>query len=344
MIEATHYDGLSAVRHAVRVRLLADGFRLEGEGVASDLHRWSEVTALGQASERSAYGLKGQRGWRLIFDGPPPEDFAIHLPLPSRYGRWIDRIGLTRAALLFAAIAAGVVFVVLQTPGWVAPYVPRAWENRLGDAMVGDLGGRTCSSASGSAALDRLAAELGAKDSGVRSVAVVDIPMVNAAALPGGRIVIFRGLIGQAESPDEVAGVLAHEIGHVRNRDVMAALIRQFGLSILLGGVDGNAAGAIGGLLSLTYSRGAESEADAYAIAALRDAAIAPDATAAFFDRLGGGTRGERIERTMSWLSSHPVSAERKSAFTKSRVEGKAYRPALSRAEWKALRTICGGS
>lgn len=342
MSDALHYDGLSATRHAVRVRPFADGFRLEGDAVPPDLYRWSDVAALGQAGGRSTYGIKGRQGWRLIFDGPPPEDFAIHLPLPARYGRWIDRIGLTRAVLLFAAVAAALVLVVLKAPAWVAPYVPRAWENRLGDAMVGDLGGRTCATPGGSAALDRLAAELGGDAAGVRSVEVVDMGLVNAAALPGGRIVIFRGLIEKAGSSDEVAGVLAHEIGHVRNRDVMAALIRQFGLSILLGGADGGAAGALGGLLSLTYSRAAESEADAYAIAALRDAAIAPDATAAFFDRLSGGSGGERIERTMGWLSSHPVSAERKAAFTNSRIEGKAYRPALPASEWRALRGICG--
>ncbi len=342
MTDAFHYDGRSATRHAVRVHPFAEGFRLEGEGVSSDLYRWSDVSALGQAGGRSTYGMTGRQGWRLVFDGPPPEDFAIHLPLPARYGRWIDRIGLTRAVLLFAGIAAALVFVALQTPAWVAPHVPRAWENRLGDAMVGDLGGRTCAAPGGRAALDRLAADLGAGASGVRSVEVVDMGLVNAAALPGGRIVLFRGLIEKAQSPDEVAGVLAHEIGHVRHRDVMAALIRQFGLSILLGGIDGNAAGAIGGLLSLTYSRAAESEADGFAIAALRDAAIAPDATAAFFDRMAGASGGERIERATSWFSSHPVSAERKAAFIDSRVEGKAYRPALTADAWKALRAICG--
>lgn len=342
MTDAIHYDGKSATRHAVRVRAYADGFRLEGEGVATDLHGWSEVAALGQTGGRSTYGIKGRQGWRLVFDGPPPEEFAVHLPLPARYGRWIDRIGLVRASILFALVAAAAVFVVLRTPGWVAPYVPRAWENRLGDAMVGDLGGRTCSGPGGRAALDRIAAELGGGASGVRSVEVVDIPMVNAAALPGGRIVLFRGLIDKAESPDEVAGVLAHEIGHVRNRDVMAALIRQFGLSVLLGGADGGAASALGGLLSLTYSRAAEDEADAYAIAALRDAAIAPDGTAAFFDRMSDASGGERIERATSWLSSHPLSAERKAAFTRSRVEGKAYRPALTPTEWRALRAMCG--
>ncbi|MDX7324874.1 M48 family metalloprotease, partial [Providencia rettgeri] len=63
-------------------------------------------------------------------------------------------------------------------------------------------------------------------------VDVVKLPMVNAVTLPGGRIVVFDGLIRAAKSPDEVAGVVAHEIGHVRHRDVMEGLLRQFGLSV----------------------------------------------------------------------------------------------------------------
>ena len=42
--------------------------------------------------------------------------------------------------------------------------------------------------------------------------------MVNAVALPGGRIILFQGLIDKAKSADEVAGVLAHELGHLRRR------------------------------------------------------------------------------------------------------------------------------
>lgn len=231
---------------------------------------------------------------------------------------------------------------MLQVPQWLAPLVPRSVENRLGDAMVGDFGGRTCSSVRGDAALASLAGELGAGEAGVRSVEVLDMKLVNAAALPGGRIVLFRGLIERASSPDELAGVLAHEIGHVRHRDVMAALLRQFGLSVLLGGANGQVSGALTGLLSLTYSRDAERAADRYAIERLRRATIAPDATAAFFDRMGGGKRGERVERATSWMASHPVSAERKQAFLASRVAGTRYRPALGAADWRAVRTMCG--
>ncbi|HEX7871503.1 MAG TPA: M48 family metallopeptidase [Sphingobium sp.] len=336
-----HFDGRSATRHAVRVVPGAEGFVLVGDGVDAGPRRWSELVAMDGTRGRSVYGLKGVSGWRLIFDGRPPEAFAVHLPLPARYGRWVDRFGLTRAAIGFTLIAAVVVAAILTAPTWIAPLVPRSVENRLGDAMVGDLGGRFCRTPPGRAALDRLAATLGAKEAGVRSVEVANIDMVNAVALPGGRIMIFRGLLKQAASADEVAGVLAHEIGHVRHRDTMAALIRQLGLSVILGGADGNIAGLLNGVLSLSYGRDAERAADGYAIERLSAASIAPDGTAAFFDRLGKGKQGESLERATSWISSHPVSADRKAAFLKSRRPGATYRPALAAADWQALKEIC---
>jgi hypothetical protein len=338
-----HYDGRSATRHAVRVVPAADGFQLDGQGIASGPHRWSDLIALGGTGGRSAYGLKGVDGWRLVFDGPPPGAFAVHLPLPARYGRWIDRIGFTRAAIAFAVVAAGTVALVVSAPDWLAPMVPRSLENRLGDAMAGNMGSQTCQTPGGRAALDRLGGKLGAHEAGVRSIDVAKAPMVNAIAMPGGRIVIFDGLLAQARSSDEVAGVLAHEIAHVRNRDSMAGLIRQLGLGVILGGFSGKAAGAINGLLAMRYTREAESAADAYAIDRLRQAAIAPDDTAAFFDKLSGGPAKEKAERAMSWMNSHPVSAERKAAFARSKVAGKAYRPALAPWEWRALKSMCKG-
>ncbi|MFT3968259.1 MAG: M48 family metallopeptidase [Sphingobium sp.] len=325
----------------MRVHARADGFTLSGEGVGGDLRRWSQLVAMDGTKGRSVYGLKGMQGWRLIFDGPPPESFAVHLPLPQRYGRWIDRFGLARAAIGFTLIAAAFVALVLTAPRWIAPLVPRSVENRLGDAMIGDFGGRFCRTPKGRAALDRLAAQLGAEQAGVRSVEVANIDMVNAVALPGGRVMIFNGLLEQAKSADEVAGVLAHEIGHVSHRDTMAALLRQLGLSVVLGGVDGNLGGVLNGALSLSYGRDAERAADGYAIAQLGRAAIAPDATAAFFDRLGHGKDGEKLERATSWISSHPVSADRKAAFLKSRNPGRTYRPALDVADWRALKDMC---
>ncbi|MCI4591655.1 M48 family metallopeptidase [Sphingobium sp. BYY-5] len=338
-----HYDGRSAVRRSV-VLLDADdgGFRLEesesgwtGEPVA-----WTDLTVIATESDRVAYGHRAIPGWRMGFSGDAPPEIAAHLPKGERYGRWIDRFGFWRAAGVFTIVAALVVWGALEAPGLIAPLIPKAWENRMGDAMVGDFGGRFCHTPAGDAALRALVARIDPKGE-AREVALANIPLVNAVTLPGGRIILFDGLVQQAGSPDEVAGVLGHELGHVRHRDTLTGLVRQLGLSAVLGGFGGNAGGYLNGVLSLSYGRDAESVADSVAIDQMRAAAISPAGTAAFFARMGGKGEADRTEQAMTWLSSHPLSADRRKRFEQAVDKGGRYRPALDGAQWQALRTAC---
>jgi predicted Zn-dependent protease len=204
--------------------------------------------------------------------------------------------------------------------------------------MSGDLGGRVCTAPAGQRALDRLAGRLALPGSRVR-VRVVDLGLVNAVTLPGRQVVLFRGLLGAARSPDEVAGVLGHELGHVENRDVMTGLLRDFGISLLIGGADGGK--VANALLSSRYGRAAERAADAHAIAALARADISPADTAAFFDRLGKREPGAVAGRLLTYLSTHPLSAERRRAFVAATRRAPPYRSAMSVGEWQALRQIC---
>jgi predicted Zn-dependent protease len=174
-------------------------------------------------------------------------------------------------------------------------------------------------------------------------IRVVAIPIPNAVALPGGQIAIFDGLVRQAKSPDEIAGVLGHEIGHVEHRHVMASLIRQFGLGLVLGG-SGKGVQYAQALLDARYSRGAESEADAYAIKALTANHISTRPTADFFARMtkGEGSGSATVDNALSWLSSHPVSAARRDLFSKADQAITDPRPAMSAADWAAVKAMCG--
>ena len=336
-----HYDGVTAVRRSVLLRPAGDGFLLEEpeSGWTGAQARWSDLTVIGADRDRSAYGHSAIPGWRMGFSGEVPDNIAMHLPKAERYGRWIDRFGFWPATGLFTGVAALVVWGALEAPGVIAPLIPQSWENRMGDAMVGDFGGRFCHTAAGDAALQALVAQVD-PDHEAREVALANIPMVNAVTLPGGRIILYDGLLQQARSPDEVAGVLGHELGHVRHRDTMTGLVRQLGLSVVLGGAGGNAGAYLNGVLAMSYGRDAESAADGVAIDQMREAKISPAATAAFFERLGGREAG-RGAQAMTWLSSHPLSAERRRRFAAAVKPGTAYRPALDQAQWRALRGSC---
>ncbi len=330
-----HYDGTTALRRQVSLVEDGDGFALDGERYA-----FADLTPGDGDGTATTFGLKGRPGWRIGFDGAVPADIAARLPHAHRYGGWVDRLGLWQAAAIFTAVAAVVVFLVLRTPALVARMVPASVERRLGDAMVGDFGRKGCADPAGRAALAKLTARLDPADPTLE-VHVVKLPMVNAVTLPGGRIVIFDGLLKAASSPDEVAGVIGHEIGHVRARDVMESLLRQMGLSVLLGGLEGHVGGYTNALLATAYSRDAEARADGYAITLLNDARLSPLPTARFFTKLG--KRAGSTERLFAYIASHPVSADRATRFRKSVTKDIAYTPALDAREWAALRTICRG-
>ncbi|RVT92717.1 M48 family metallopeptidase [Sphingomonas crocodyli] len=326
------YDGQSAIRHEVNVLLLDGRLVIEGH----------VTVALADLERIDASGLLlGRRdvpGWRLGIEDAPPALIAA-LPQPPRLGGWLDRIGLWRAAIVLAVLSALTVVATIWGAELAARSVPRSWERKLGDAMTGDFADDACVTPAGQAALDDLARRLSPPGDPMR-VKVVDVPIVNAVALPGGQILIFRKLIDEAKSPDELAGVLGHEIGHVEKRHVMVALVRRFGLGLLIGTTGGSSDYAQA-LLEARYSRSAEAEADDYARWAMRAAHISPLATAGFFARAAKERRSE--PGVFAYFASHPAPDDRQRAFAEAAARKAKVRPALNPAAWAAVRSICAG-
>jgi beta-barrel assembly-enhancing protease len=334
------YDGQSGVRHDVDVAA-AGAMLIVRSGGREEAIPSSELSLL----ERNPAGLSIIRpeidGWRLRVTAPVPAEIDGLFPQRHGYGRWIDRIGLGPAVTAFAAVSAIVLAIGYFAPALLAPLVPQSVERAYGAALVGDFGDKFCSSPAGNAALTRLTAELDAHPEDL-NVRVVDVPFVNAAALPAGNIMIFDKLFEEVESPDELAGVLAHEIAHVRRRHVTAALLREFGVSVFTTALGGSTAGRVDGFVTLSFTRRAEAEADAEAIAMLERARISPLPTAGFFKRLTKSeTNAGRFAPAMAYLSSHPLSSERERRFQKAAKSGSDYRPALSAREWAELRAMC---
>ncbi|MDT8758885.1 M48 family metallopeptidase [Sphingomonas psychrotolerans] len=339
-VRVWHYDGASGIRRDPLLVLAGDGFVLvEGEREDGP-YAFADLIAQGRVNGYPRYGLNKRPGWSVTLAEEAPEAIAARLPGSRRYGGVIDRIGLWPAAAAFAAVSALAVFGLTFMPSVVARMIPRSVEARLGSLMVGDFGERACTSPEGVAALQALATRMQMRaDVDLR---VVDVPMVNAVTLPGGHVVLFSGLLRQASSPDEVAGVLAHELGHVENRDVLESLVRQLGLSVVLGGLDGNVGGYTNALLSASYSRGAEARADGFAIEALTRAQVSPEATAAFFQRLAQSEiKVKGAGALLGYMASHPMSSERERRFAASAGKA-ATAPALDAAQWQALKGICG--
>jgi predicted Zn-dependent protease len=348
--QARYFDGLRAVAHDASVSLDALGLtitRADGQ-----IERWGrdEVAAKPGSENEPAFRVISSRapGAQLVVEDAGAIG-ALTSTLTSLRGRVRQRrgvgywLGLTAGAL---AVAAAVVFAVDRLPSWAAPLVPAEWEAWLGKRVIDGFAheGGFCKGAAGQAALDDLAHRLStAADLGAPvTVRVVNWRVVNAFAVPGGQIAVLRGLIDHAESGDEVAGVLAHEIGHVVHRHPTVGVLRQMGLAatlqLLLGGSGTgveDAAGLGRTLLTLSYSREAEAEADATALAILGKAGLDAHGLNRFFTRL---QKAGDIEASMpNLLLTHPPTAERLAA-TAQAPNGA---PALTPEQWQALRTIC---
>ena len=144
---------------------------------------------------------------------------------------------------------------------------------------------------------------------------VADDPSVNAFALPGGFVTVNRGLLEAAETGEEVAGVLAHEIQHALLRHGTRRVLRQLGGRSLLWLVTGGSdvhflAQSVGYLTELDYDREQESEADRAGLELLVRAGIDPTGLASFFERL----RAEGGPAPPELLSTHPDPGNRAEA------------------------------
>jgi predicted Zn-dependent protease len=150
---------------------------------------------------------------------------------------------------------------------------------------------------------------------------VVEDPEINAFAAPAGYIYVNTGTILAARNVSELAGVIAHEVGHVARRHIAENYNRQRNTGILYrlgvlaaamfgGGYMGQAASVGGGIAAQAYlnnfSREDEREADAFAVGVMPRAGYDPNGLLSFFQVIqhaagaGGG-----------FLSSHPATAER---------------------------------
>ncbi len=337
----SYIDGKNAIRREVEILTIGQNFYLLENERRHGPYAFCYMHFVSKTKDNLSYGYEDIDGWRLTLSGTIPEELKPFLPATRTYGNWLDKLDFGRASAVFITASVAAVAIIFTAPQWLAPLIPQSLENKLGDALVEDFGGRICSTPDGKAALSKLTNTLDANPDDLQ-VELVNIDMLNAVALPGGKVFLFEGLIQQAESVDEVAGVLGHEIGHIRQRHVLQGLLRQLGLSSILGGLNENIGGVFSSALSNNYGRDAEREADSHSIEILDKANISPIATKGFFNKLSKIPNEENgISSVTSYMSSHPLSSQRAAKFDASFDKERDYQPALTQDEWAAIKSMC---
>jgi len=271
--------------------------------------------------------------------------FAAADQLRQRLGRRAQRPMLHRlerargrhligAFFLIMGLAAASIYWGLP---WLADksvrFVPMAWEERMGVGVLETLDATmmvdSTLPANTRQDIQALFADLltrqPAPDYDFQLHVRHSAPLgANALALPGGLVVITDDLIKLARNHDEIAAVLAHELGHAHHRHGLRSLARASSLSFVLLFVLGdgasllNDAAAFGALfLQLSYSRTFEREADAHAVTLMHAVGRNPLALADMLERLHAAhhhdaSKSSAEEKMVaSWLSTHPATGER---------------------------------
>jgi predicted Zn-dependent protease len=238
--------------------------------------------------------------------------------------RWVALAGVLAA---FGTCLAGLYLAKGALIDVVAGRVPTSVEAALGDGVLAQLekGRSFVETPEPLRGLSRMTGPLLAalpEQEYVFRFHIVADPSINAFALPGGTVVVHSGLLLKAASPEEVLGVLAHEVAHVTRRHSLRQMLGTLGLfavvQALFGDLTGMAAVLTDGgaeLLTLRFSRDFEREADDAGWDYLLAAGVDPRGMLSFFTKLRG--EEERLgpvgsaQDYLALLSTHPTTPER---------------------------------
>ena len=357
------FDGASTARHDVTIELAPPALRIRAAD-RSLLAEWpyDKLEHLSAPDDVLRLGKAGSPVLaRLEIRDPELAAAVDDLSLPiDRSGRSERRMRSKVVFWTLAATASLLVVAVVALPRiatQLTPLIPFSVEGKLGaviekqvraslDSGRGGLPfecGNAPQEKEARNEFDKLVAviEAAARLPVPLMVQVVRRPEANAIALPGGYIYVFQGLVDRAREPDELAGVIAHEIGHVAHRDGTRSVLQGAGLSLLFGMLLGDFIGggavvfAARTILQTSYTRDVETAADAYAVTLMTRIGGDPRALGRFLMRIAGTTHpGPKI------LADHPETRDRVTVI-EAMAGSQPARPLLTPAQWAALKTIC---
>lgn len=359
MTPAVYFDGKIAADRAVRVVMDGVGLSFSGNDVPPTHWPFAAIETVDPyvAGRPLRLSCDQAPGARLVIS-----DDAFNSALIAQARHLRGGVNISRLARLMAWIGGGlalvglVVYLTVQyAPKPIAFMLPDKWRDRVGVEIESSLteGAKVCSNTAGQRAISAIMARIieGNPDLPPVQVKVYDMPIINAFAMPGERVVITAELIRRADRPEEVAGVLAHELGHVMNRHAEAQLVRIAGLQVLFavltGGGGGDTLSQFAGVATiLNYSRAAEEEADQYAIAAMTASAIDPQGLKTFFEKImveEKTSAGNPVTGKIGQIfATHPGTQDRISKIGPL-PDGIVARPVMTVDQWAALRNICAG-
>jgi Zn-dependent protease with chaperone function len=319
-------DDSDAVVGQISVSMFS--LRFETEGFILDLPMQGLKMDLDETGERVSFSHPNYPDWTLYSLDPA---ILQHRAFQQQFLKArvealkVEHSGTPRHTILVYSVFGGICFVLFSLwafsnliLGMIVAAMPSSWEKQVGDASFSHIS-QAIKPMSDPVYTNRLylvsqRLKKGFPEGSPNFTYMVgDDDMVNAIALPGGRVIVMRGLLDEA-TPDELAGVLSHEVSHVIRKHGMRHLAQMIG-PILVFKFFVNSDGALASLVavsamlsSLEYSRSNETEADDYGFDILSKANIDPRSLTSFFRKIQKeeGHRGD-----VDVFSTHPATAAR---------------------------------
>jgi Zn-dependent protease with chaperone function len=276
-VKAVYYDGLTSKPHEALVSVREPN-SLEVE-VDRERFHWP-LEHKGMQWERNGDMLRlsfGEHPRKVVIvrDALFIKSFAMRMQLSGRRGVYDRTLSVARRGpwIFFIAVAAllvaGYLWVLPWTAERLAMLTPRSFDEQLGRVAFEQMSVGMTIDEERSGRLQAFGDRLKFSPHYQLEYHVVDDPMVNAFALPGGHIVVFTGILDRMDEPEELAALLAHEATHVEERHSTRMMVRSLAgylfLSLLLGDVNAIVAVAAENadkLRNMSYGRALESEAD----------------------------------------------------------------------------------
>ncbi len=354
---AIYYDGITARAHPVTVRIRPKRILIY-DSSQRQIAVWAKRKVVRAHPVGPDLPLRLRctkyRNARLVISDPAAIAVISELfPLlfQNRHsGRRLLHIAVG-LALFTTTLVVSVYFTIPRLAKPIAQSFPMDLEERIGRATRTSIVKRwpVCDDPDGNAALLALVTEL--ENSIITpvtmKVAVVHSDIKNAFALPGGYIIVTDSLIELMQGPDELAGVLAHEMGHVVLRHPLEGALSQLGVALILNMISGGGSGELVGIgtmiASISYTRDYEQQADDLALKILLDSSVSTRGYGELFQRL---TKIEDDNQDVSLagfddlLRTHPYAKERAEKALKMAEETDAP-PSLNAQAWQHVRTVC---
>jgi beta-barrel assembly-enhancing protease len=358
--KGSYYDGQSVVPQHVTITVKPVGLSLHFAAHPTTTWPYHELrqTQGRYAGEEVRFERGTGIGETLVIPNPNIL-FAIHRHAGSLAGHF-HHPRTQRARVFWTILAAlaclPIVYAIFTwgIPSLTRPItaaIPFSWETQLGEFVQQEVtaGESLCSNPNLIQAVELILTVLTQSIDHLPyqfQVTVVDSPLVNAMAAPGGYIIVFRGLLQDTASPEEFAGVLAHEIQHVLLRHTMHLIVRHVSMAFVIAALSGDASGMVAYALqaaqtlqTLSYSRDAEDQADEQGFQLLQQAKINPEGMIAFFARL---EKEQPTNDVFRYLSTHPATQDRlthlKSLLSPASMT---YRTFPFQSEWSNITTSC---